>query len=228
VKFTCPKTEYIYERYGKWVLAGVVMIFFVSSLILTVGVETFNSPDENAAMFFSSKLVEDRTLISPGILTETFGGAFYPRSMIVANNQLIPVSFLGLPVLYGSIGNLFGVNILRYLTPLIAAGAIFAFWRVMQTFFEKKIALLSAILVAFHPGFWYYSARTMMHNVLFLSLLIFAAYFLLCRPLSTKKHHNFKERFFEMFLVGAFAGLAVFVRTNEVIWVLFALFAILV
>src|SRR3989338_2738440 len=198
-------------------LALFSIIFFVSSSILIWNnVGTFNSPDENANATFAHAFAVSSTLSFYEPLNLELDNLLHPRSVISIAGSLVPVSFLGVPVLYGLVGKIIGVPLVGLLTPLLMIAAAFA-WRSMmeRLFASRAIAFLSALAVLFHPGIWYYSARLFMHNVPFTACLILAAFFAIHprRPV-------YRLQSTVYVLSGAFLALALWFRTSEVFWVL--------
>ncbi|MBI5370097.1 hypothetical protein HZA85_02840 [Candidatus Uhrbacteria bacterium] len=213
-----------------WIAFVVVaMGFFLGSLTLSVagGGQVFVSPDETANAFFARRFSQTGTLRVPDVMTKAFSDALYPRSIVASEGELVPQSFLGLPVLYGSLAFFFGPGILFMLTPLLAILCALALRPLLRRWFSDQVASLSALLFLLHPAVWYYSARGLMHSVLFVCLLIFGAYFFFCHPL---EHHlaRCEKRFGKMMpfqrqidpvVGGVLVGFALFVRASEVVWV---------
>lgn len=210
---------------------GVILgAFFLSTLWLVFGIPTiFNSPDENANYYFTSVVALKDAPTE--ILNDDLGGLLHPRSVVAIGTSLAPRSFLGLPIIFGFIGRLFNlfnsIDGVLVLTPILAILALLA-WRstIFKLFHDSIIADLSALFLMLHPAFWYYSARTMMHNVGFVAFLIFALWFLLVCPWQQWSKGLLKSRYVDFALAGICIGLALAFRTSEVIWV-FASFSIL-
>ncbi len=206
-----------------WVLAVVVTVFFVSSLVLVFGMpQMFVSPDETANWFFANEVVDQVRLYVYEPANLIYNDMLYPRSVVSVAGRLVPISFLGLPVLYGLIGKAVGSGAMFYLTPLIATLAVLAWYGVIRRLFSPRIGLLAGVLLAVHPAWWYYTARTMMHNVLFVSFLIFALWWLVTRPLAERfgKKEGDWVHALDYVLAGIMFGAAVFTRTSELFWLL--------
>ena len=202
------------------ILAGFVLLAFFGCLVfLRVG-GIYVSPDETANAFFARQFADTGSLSTFDSLNVDLKDALHPRSVISVMGRLLPGSFIGLPVLYGFFMTATGDWILPFLTPLIAAVAVFAWYGIIRRIFSREIGLLSAIFFAVHPAWWYYSARSLMHNVLFLSLLLFGAYFLVAHP---SRGRRFADADFA--LTGLCIGLALFVRTSEALWIALAVLA---
>jgi 4-amino-4-deoxy-L-arabinose transferase-like glycosyltransferase len=120
------------------------------------------------------------------------------------------------------------------LTPIFAGFAVFCFYEIIKKIFNSQIAFWSALLLLIHPAFWYYSARGLFPNILFVSFLIFSSYFLVKAGSSLSSigkiyEKTRKRNYMDFILAGLFLGLAMTVRLSEIIWVgavIFSLFFI--
>jgi hypothetical protein len=215
------------------IIASFCILFFFFSSAFSFFKEKqdfikFLSPDENANYVFSDLYRKEKSLIifEPyNIIAEDL---LRPRSYLAHDGLLKPVSFLGIIVIYGSIASVFGSVVIPFLTPFFAALALFFYYLLIRKLFGNRNALVSFFLLFSFPVFFYYSVRSMFHNVLFLSFLVISLYFLVV--LLEKKSPNFKElgrkyykslfKFDFLFssLAGFFMGLAIAVRTSELIW----------
>lgn len=190
-------------------ISALIGVYFLSLLWLVIGIPvTFNSPDEAANYVFAKEFSQngDMTLIEEDNLA--LDGLLHPRAVLSIGDRLVPRSFLGLPVVAGILGIVFGDYGILLLTPVLAVLCVLA-WRdiAFRLFQDARVANVSAFLLAIHPAFWYYSGRTMMHNVGFIAFLVFAFWF------ASKKRVDF-------FLSGASLAIALAFRTSEAVWVL--------
>ncbi|NBS41576.1 hypothetical protein EBS80_02855 [bacterium] len=205
----------------RWLLAAVALVAFLGCLVMLRVSGMYVSPDEGANAFFAHRFKQTGMLSAFEPLNVSLGDAIHPRSVVSVAGRLVPGSFIGLPVMYGSIAALLGEWSIPFWTPALAALAVCAWFGIVRKLFDREIALLSAILLAIHPAWWYYSARSLMHNVPFVALLIFSAYFLVVRPSSGRRHASL-----DFVASGACLGLALFVRTNEAVWIVPAVTAL--
>lgn len=198
-------------------VAGFALLAFFGCLVfLRVG-GIYLSPDETANAFFARQYAENGSLAAFDSLNVDLGDALHPRSVFAEAGRLLPGSFIGLPVLYGTLIVVTGDWSLPFVTPILAALGVFAWYGIVRRIYDRQIAMLSAALLAIHPAWWYYSARSLMHNVPFVAFLLFAGYFFLARPSRGRRYASL-----DLVLTGLFVGLALFFRTSEVLWLVLA------
>lgn len=194
------------------IIAAIFFIFAYSFLAFRSG-RIFNSPDENANYFFANLFAAESRLDYP--LAEN-NDILHPRSMTVVGQKIVPQSFLGMPLIYGALGKIFGSNAIIFFTPIIAAINVLFFYEIIKKIFDEKIAFLSGILVFIHPAFWYYSTHSMYHNVLFVSFLIAGIYFFVC---DFNIFGNKKNQYINIILGSLFIGLSLICRYSEAPWI---------
>ncbi|NQU83080.1 MAG: hypothetical protein HQ536_00030 [Parcubacteria group bacterium] len=217
-------------------ILAVVFFFTYSYLSLTTPL-TFNSPDETANYFFAELFAEEGRLWKTEPLEFAAGNSIFPRSIKSLDGRLVPVGFLGVPLVYGLIAKIIGTWSIIFLTPLFAVFAVLAFYGIIRKIFSDNVAFLSSILMFALPPFWYYATRGLFHNVLFVSFLIIAIYFLQKAYSNTDPYSKVRSlniplgligtlaslKFFHKFsfyaLGGLFLGLALTTRLSELWWV---------
>lgn len=176
------------------------------------GERSFNSPDETANFFFSRRVAAGDPIAAPQELGGMAHGIVHPRSMAVLQGKLVPLSFLGMPVWYGLVGRLTGEWIIIFLTPILAAIGGWALYRICIDIFGRRVALTTVLLLPMLPPWWYYSARSMFHNVAFFSLTLCS----LAAVLAVHRH----GRTLVALMGGLSLGVALSLRLVEGIWVL--------
>ena len=250
----------IYKKYWHWgIIFPVVVLFFIATGSFSyytqeyagsepnVGLNKTDfvkwaSPDETANYIFAKlygqtgeiSIYEGYNLYTSDIMR--------PRSFRSDHGELKPVSFLGIILIFGNIVKLAGYKVLPFLTPLFGALGIIFYYLLIKRIFGRTNALLSAVLLAVFPVFTYYAARSMFHNILFISLLIAALYFsVLMASNGNKRVKGIKNAFIELAekfrfkkiirfkirarhflfsaLAGIFFGLAIMTRTSELVWI---------
>jgi len=212
--------KYQETQHDLLVIAGFVLLAFFGCLtFLRVG-GIYVSPDETANAYFSQLFAESGALSSFDPLNSDLDGALFPRSAVVLAGRLVPGGFIGLPVVFGFLVAVLGTWSLTFLTPILAAAAVFAWYAIIRRVFDREIGLVSAILLSIHPAWWYYSARSLMPNVPFVAFLIFAGYFLIIRPFRSRRF-----AYLDFVLSGACVSLALSFRTSEAVWIALAVLA---
>ena len=228
-------------------LAAVFFVIISSFNYLTqdASYTKWSSPDETANYFFAKRYSEGENIALFDQAAIIGDNMVMPRSVRSDAGWLKPVSFLGIILLYGSLGSIFGSVVIPYLTPFFAALGIIIFYLLIKKIFSDRVALISAFLLAAFPVYIYYSVRSMFHNVLFIVLVMLGIYFLLLAVGSKKdrtgevlalelnrKFLSFRlswDAWLKMsaaFLGGLFLGLALITRLSEIIWLAPAVFIV--
>lgn len=225
-----------FKRFGPFlVLIFLALIFFfvVSSYNQSTQSPDYvkwGSPDESANYFFARQYAitgnlsyfDPASFISEDIVR--------PRSFRSDFGWLKPVSFLGIMVIYGHLADLTSISLIPYFTPFFAALGILVFYLLIKEIFPRRVAFWSAVLLAAFPVYDYFSARSMFHNVPFLVAVMISFYFLVLalRWSSNRERRRFRERPGKLTVLsslayggaGIFGGLAVALRTSELLWLL--------
>ncbi len=181
------------------------------------------SPDETANYTVAKLYAETGSLAFFEKYNLIAKDIIHPRSFRSDWGYVKPVSFLGLPLLYGTIAGVFGIGILPYITPLIGAIGLIFFYLLIKEIFGRATAIVSTLLAASFPIYTYFSARSMFHNVLFMAAFMAGLYFSVRMGERRPEQENYFKRngwgFAFSLLGGIFTGLALTARTSELIWV---------
>lgn len=193
----------------------------------------WSSPDESANYFFAKLYAETGQLSVYEKHGPIVDDIIHPRSLRSDGGVMKPVSFLGIILIFGTIARYTSVAILPFLTPLFGALGIFFYYLLIRRAFNRKIAFISVVWLAFFPVYYYYTVRAFFHNILFVSLLIIGLYLIvLATSRADVKNRFFEWRFWKMnwtnlflaALAGLVVGAALVSRTSEALWVLPLLF----
>ncbi|MEA1963490.1 MAG: glycosyltransferase family 39 protein [Patescibacteria group bacterium] len=203
------------------------------------------SPDETANYIFAKLYAQENKLSIEENYNLFIGDIMHPRSFRSDYGSLKPVSFLGIILIYGKIASIFGYKVIPYLTPFFASIGIIYFYLLVKRLFNKSNAWFSASMLAVFPPFIYFAARSMFHNVLFVVFLIISLYYSmflargrlkylknkskdktkLAKKIklffkNNKKNKKYYLDFLFVGLAGIFMGLAIIVRSSELLWLL--------
>ena len=204
-------------------------LFFIgtsaySYCIQRPGFVKWSSPDETANYYFSKLWAETGSLIAQSPIDVPEGVLVRPRSFKVVDNILRPVSFVGLPLLYGFLARLSSVDILPYLTPFFAVLGLLAFFGIVRRLFNLPTAIIGTTLAAFFPVYWYFTAKSMFHNVLFAACGLIACYCGLRALDRLRLARHQSVSYFPALIWLAVSGLAfgwaIATRTSELLWLI--------
>jgi len=197
------------------VILGAISSFFISIFIHSnfsvYESKIFNSPDETANYFFTKQLHDEKLLYSFEPLGSLYGEIIHPRSSVLTDGRLVPVSFPGIILYYGFISFLTGIDFVPYITVIFSFFAVLSFYGIVKEIFNKKIAFFSGVLMLLFPGWQYYTARSMYHNVLFVSCCIIGIYFLTA--------YYKKKKTVLLVASSFFLSASLVVRLSEAVWV---------
>lgn len=227
-------------RFFYLMLLGVAFFFAASAFNYytnTPDLVKWLSPDETANYYFTKLYAQTGELTSTEKYNIIAGEIIHPRSFRSDNGVLKPVSFLGIILLYGKLGAVFGVKAIPYFTPFFAALGLIFFYLLIKELFGPSIGLISASLLAIFPPYLYFASRSMFHNILFIACLIISLYYALIagkkerviavydddeQQLEKKAWHAKLQNFFPLFVYpavsGIFMGMAIAARTSELLW----------
>lgn len=242
----------IFELAGKYwyffVIAAVAAVFFIATAGYNSYVHEYHnpsagqpdfvkwsSPDETANYIFSKLYGQTGQLVVQEDYNLYVQDIMHPRSFRSDHGTMKPVSFLGLPLIYGWLTSFTDYALIPLFTPFFASLGIIVYYLLVKEWLGKQAALLSSVLLAGFPVYIYYTARSMFHNVLFVVLLLAGLLFLLyglkyARQASGFFDKKIWQKNYISWLFTGLAGLAIgaslSVRTSEAIWVAPVLFLV--
>ncbi|MHB8831193.1 MAG: hypothetical protein ACYC44_03720 [Patescibacteria group bacterium] len=202
------------------IAVGILILALFSQWIrLPLGFQgVWMSPDETANAVSGVAFAEHGTFAVPFELVKSFPWAV-PRSFVamVSQGQIVPVGFLGMPLVLAGAYKLAGTFGVILFTPLIALLTLWALWQILPKAWPK-IARVSALLVWMSfPTVIIYANRGAFAN-LFITCLAIWIWWLLDKA----------KGFWTWPVAGALLGLACVIRPPEAVWLLpLAVFAIL-
>lgn len=166
-----------------------------------------------------------------------------------ADGAIVPGAYLGLPLWYGLVGRVLGEHAMLFVTPILAALGLLAFASIIRRFWNPSVAIVATMLLTLHPSGWIFTATAMLPNVPFIALLLLGFMVLIradsCKPQAASAHptspplpegrgetkkdfspsRRERERegvglsIVHRFLGGLLIGLALTIRTHELVWV---------
>jgi len=207
-----------YTRLIFLVILGVIMFFVYSFLSFSVwlpnyyewGTVIFSWPDAMANFSFVNEFIDSGKFFISFPDNGLISDIVHPRSVNVFDTNLVPVSFLGLILIFGVFGKIISIYGVMFLTPLMAVTAVFFYYSLIKRVWGEYVAFLSSILLFFLGAYWYYSSMVMLHTILFIGFTLIGFWFL--------SHPRFT--YWRLSLGSLFIGIALTVRTVEAVWIL--------
>lgn len=187
--------------------ASVVALSLPLFILPALGGRHFLSPDETAVAIFGARFAETGSFQIEQPLAKVFSWA-HPRSFVAQNGQLLPVGFLGMPLVAAGLIKLFGFSALGFFTPLLVISAVFPLMS-----FVKKWGRLPQLAVAAgwlgFPTVILYANRGLFPNLVVVCLALHSAWLIW----SQKNNYS-------LALAGILAGAALLIRPIEIIWLM--------
>ncbi|KKU08281.1 MAG: hypothetical protein UX10_C0001G0040 [Candidatus Magasanikbacteria bacterium GW2011_GWA2_45_39] len=183
-----------------------------------------NQPDEAVNYWFIRALALGSRTGIPLELQSIVPQKIHPRSTTIVDDMLVPIGFPGIILLYGSLLSVlmravpwYWFNVLAVsITPLLGALAPLLLYVLTRRFFDRSVALVSAVLLWIQPAWWYYSSRPFQHHILLLFLLLCTLN--ACAYVCTRSFAR-GPRAVWWLVTGLLWGLTLYIRPVEVVWV---------
>lgn len=130
----------------------------------------------------------------------------HPRSWVTHQGAVVPVGFLGLPILAGLVWKIFGELGMLVLTPLLVLAAIFPLWRFLRGLgWYAQVSGVVAWLT--FPTVILYANRGLFPNLALVCLMLWSAYLVWDKPGR-----------WSWLASGFLFGLAGAIRPTEILW----------
>ena len=172
-----------------------------------LGSSVFLSPDETATAVSARMFGSTGTMRIDDPVLQTVPW-LHPRSFVTQGTAMVPVGFLGLPMLMGIIWKALGEWGLVFFTPLLALSVLYPLWRFTKKFGVPAQIVAVATWLTF-PTVILYSNRGLFPNLPAVCFSVWAAYLVW-------EHRSYARAI----LAGACAGIALPIRPVEAIWML--------
>lgn len=186
------------------VVALGLFLFVLPSRLLTV----YLSPDETAVAVAAREFGTNGSLRLADKLLEAAPWV-HPRSWVTHEGSLVPVGFLGYPIIVGGVWRVLGEIGILALTPLLVLSACFPLWRFLKGLgWHAQVAGIAAWLS--FPTVILYANRGLFPNLALVCLVLWSAYLVWHKP-----------RSLTLVLAGLLFGMALAIRPVEIVWMVF-------
>lgn len=169
--------------------------------------------DETANYYFIQEFSLDTDFSVYEPRNELAENIIHPRSINVYNASLVPVTYLGFPLLFGITAKVLGSAALL-LTPLLAVLFGVVFFYFLKEFFSIPVAGVSAMAYFVAAPVLYFSQFVALQNTAFVSFVLFGVAALWFGLKQSKNKL--------LALSGLCLGIAVSMRVHEIVWIAFA------
>lgn len=165
------------------------------------------SPDETAVAVAAREFGSRGSLRLPDKLLEAAPWV-HPRSWVTHEGSLVPVGFLGYPLVVGVVWRLFGEIGILILTPLLVLSACFPLWRFLKSLGWWPQVAGIAVWLSF-PTVILYANRGLFPNLALVCLMLWSAYAVWYRP-----------KALGLACAGLLFGIALAIRPVEIVWMM--------
>ncbi len=157
------------------ILIGLLMLGGLSSVLASTGQTIFASPDETATAVVARGLgMEFKAVEEEPLAMEV--PWLHPRSWVSQGSTIVPIGFLGWPLLLSPFARLFGVWILPWLGVGFILSAIYPVFHLLRRRFSVPLTLMGTILLFTFPTVLLYTNRSLFANAPQLALLAWWAW----------------------------------------------------
>jgi len=190
------------------ILAGAAFIAIVPLFFLPISAARIAmSPDEAANAFSARVFRTDLAMrVDMPILTDL--PWLHPRSFVSQGPEMVPVGFLGLPMILGTLSLIFGDLIFLLFTPFLVASVVYPLSRITEGWKRPSRLLMIAAWLTF-PTVVLYADRGLFPNLNVVCLTIWSLYLIWRRRSAWRCVAS-----------GALLGLAIAIRPIEAFWIL--------
>lgn len=211
------------------VVIGIVLFLAIGATTVAYMRGEVNSPDEAANHLFAHTWSTRGVLYDTVAVPEPAAYPLFPRSTAPHGQIIVPVGFVGLPILYGALITILGDRSIWYATLVLTACAAYALRFVAGKIFDATIADVSFWFFLFQPAVIYYSVRGLFPNMAsvdFFVLSLAAAWYGYARHVERAHVHAGFMWFLACIAVGGAiwvrpfdaAGLYAFVCISAFVW----------
>jgi len=195
----------------------VAFLLIGASSLASAGVLVFASPDETANAVVATMFVEqgNAQITEPLVLTYPW---LHPRSWVSQGAVILPVGFLGWPLVASLFVRLVGPMILPWMGVLVLFPTVLALYLLLRRRYGAVPAWFGSLVAWTYPAVLLYANRGLFPNLPILALGILGLFALdtLAQPSCTRG----SVRVTVAGLFGMVFALAIAIRPTELLWIL--------
>ncbi len=191
---------------------GITLFGVIPRLFLDV----YMSPDETAVAVSAKFLAQHGTMKIADPLLARFPW-LHPRSFVSQGGYMVPVGFLGLPILMALVYLFFGQFATLWFTPLLALSVVIPLWNLTKKMGSAAQILASLTWLTF-PTVILYANRGLFPNLIVVALCIWAMY-LFWIVWGEKNRAKDPAQYLYLGVAGLASGTALAIRPVEAFWI---------
>ncbi len=209
------------------VLAGAICFLWLGTFLQRTTTDLFASPDETAVMRFARGWTIGGGFRLPTGLPSDLAdlAGLHARSVVRDGDALVPVGFLGMPIIIG-IAEKMASGLGAYLTPILVLSSVIPFFLLVRRR-SRRTALISIFVCLSFPIVLLYSNRALFPNLPVVALALWAvwAWSEIGGRLTSGDQKNSKfqipnSKFIISIIAGIATGLALLIRPIESVWII--------
>ncbi len=191
-----------------FLMLGLILVA-VSIIIPSLGASRYASPDEAAVAITAERfaVVAWPRIIQP---LATAYPWVHPRSWVSQGGALVPVGFLGWPLLLAPWVAIFGPRALPWLGWFVLLSTVYPLFRLLRSHFSLRASLVGLLVTFASPLFLLYANRGLFPNTGFIAAALWGLW-ALSRARRGARH---------ALLAGLCIGAALIIRPVESLWFL--------
>lgn len=191
-------------------LATVIAVLTAASFLFVLfGVpgNVYLSPDENATAISAQVMADTGSFAIQDPILQAYPW-LHPRSFVTFGNALVPVGFLGMPLVTAALLKLTGTAGMALFTPILVLTCLIPLWSAARRW-GRPAQVAAVISWLTFPTVLLYANRGLFANLPVVCLAIWSVWFV----------WKWRSRTASV-IAGLLAGLALLLRPTEAIWVL--------
>ena len=187
-------------------LIGTFLASFLC-ILPSLHARIYLSPDETANAVLMGTVLKNGSMKLAEPLLKQFPWV-HPRSFVTQGEALVPVGFVGLPLILSLFELIFGGLLVGFVIPLLVLSVVFPLWRLLRSW-GKATQLVAAFTWLSFPTVILYSNRSFFPNLPLVALMVWVVY--LVQSAKTSRR---------LLVAGLLFALAVIIRPIELFWML--------
>lgn len=199
------------------VILGITLFIAAGSVLQRTAPDVFASPDETAVMQFARSWADGGGFRLAHGIPDAYAdiASLHPRSIVRRADYLLPVGFLGMPLIIGLFEMIYdGLGV--YVTLLLVLSAAYPLWNIVKTVKSPRVAVLTVIVFLSFPTVLLYVNRGLSPNLPVVALVLWGIWGVWVAGSCASPYRRWTAAFASGIAIGA----AFIIRPTEAVWIL--------